>query len=324
MTANASLPELKLVPMADLFDLPIPQEVQIAVRQPGAHCLRPDPDYVFRKDLLKMVVNFFMTDNGGDGLYLYGPQGAGKSSLVQNFCARINYPIISVDNNEQTDVQDYIGRRGISFGDTNFEHGPLAVAMRNGYALLVNEVDRTRAGNITLLHGIHDGQPLHIKETGETIEAHPDFRLIYTGNSAGSGDTTGTFTGSVRRLDPAFMDRQVCLEIGYMPILEEVEMFHRMFSEFSADVIERLVSFATETRAKATDLSEPLALPLSTRALKRFFRLGRTFKLHEIALKDLTVDSVLLALGPAYMARLSPVDREATTELLRMSLGARS
>ena len=306
--------------VADLFGLPIPHEVMIDVLPKTQLVPRKTDDYRFRPNMVKLLLAFFLNlkDSTG-GLYLHGGFGTGKTSLIQETCARLNWPLVSFEWNYESEVEDLIGRHEIQFGDTAFKHGPLALAMRHGYALLINEIDRGRSGNLTALHGVLEGYPLHIPETGEIIEPHPNFRLIFTANSAGTGDRTGNYTGSVRQLDAAFMDRCLVLKCDYLPEVEEIEMLMRRFPSASGVLVSALVQFAGRTRAQATDMASSLTIPLSTRALIRFLDLAQCFGLHTQApaLKD--VEKLLPALGPAYLDRLEDDARTAALDLLKLS-----
>lgn len=309
------------VPVSQLFDIPAPDHVTLPVRARGAHSLPVDADYLFRKDQVQLAMAFFFGPRTGEGLYIHGPFGSGKTSFVRNFLGRVHYPTLMVDWNYESEVEMLIGSKGIAMGDTLFEEGPLTLAMREGFALLINEIDRGRPSNLTAFHGILDGAPLHVKETNEVIEPHPDFRLIVTANSGGSGDRTGTYTGSVRRMDPAFMDRFYVTECNYLDPAEEVEMMMQRFPDYDASFLEKIVKFAGETREKAADATEILSTPFSTRAMKRFLSLGMAWGIHEVPGKDMDASTLMRALRPAYAGRLDADEREAVTAVLKLVFG---
>jgi cobaltochelatase CobS len=162
-----------------------------------------------------------------------------------------------------------------------------------------------------------DGGYHHIPETGEVIEPHPNFRLFVTANSAGSGDHTGQYAGSVRRLDPAFLDRFIFLKSTYMPKADEADMFSLRYPNLSCEFITKMVELANETRGKATDPSDPLNLPFSTRSLDRSFRLMQSFGIGTMS-AEVKADDLLPVIKPAYFDRLSPYEEEAAKTLLRM------
>ena len=283
-------------------------------------------DYAFDKDRLKAFLAFLFSENCGDGLMFHGPFGCGKTSFVREVLGRLRWPTLMLSWNETSDSADLIGKTGLAFGNTVFEPGPLTIALKKGFVLVINEIDRGRAGNLVALNDLLDGGKLVIKETGEVITPHPNFRLICTANSAGSGDLTGTFVGSVRKLDPAFLDRFAMLEVGYLSVDQERDMMllrHPDYFQASAVFVERMCAFAAETRVKAQDVAADFRTPFSTRALSRFFHYGRAMNLvPKITGSAQDLKIILPALEMSYLNRLTPDENEVARVALSMTLGA--
>jgi cobaltochelatase CobS len=148
----------------------------------------------------------FLADPAGDGLLLTGPTGAGKTSLVLQVAARLNWPVQEVTCHGRLELSDLIGQFVLK-AETRFVHGPLAVAAREGHLLVLNELDVMDAAELAGLNDIVEGAPLVIAANGgEVIRPHPKFRLIATGNSTGSGDPSGLYQGVLRQ-NLAFLDR---------------------------------------------------------------------------------------------------------------------
>lgn len=198
--------------------------------------------------------------------------------------------------------------------------------MKLGLVLVINEIDRGRAGDLVALNDALDGGNLVIKETGEVIEPHPKFRLICTANSAGSGDMTGQYVGSVRKLDPAFLDRFAMIKVGYMDTADELDLLMLKFPDYarkSSVFLKNFVQFAAETRAKAIDVAENLSNPISTRAVMRTLNLGRSMGLlKRIGEPNFSYEKDLLpVLDLAYLNRLSADEREAARHYRQTLLG---
>lgn len=312
----------------ELFGLPEITNGKVKVFKNEDYIQKTTKSYSFDKKRLKAVLTFLFAENLGDGLMLYGPFGCGKTSFIREVLGRLCWPTLMLSWNETSDTADLIGKTGISFGDTTFEPGPLTIAAKMGYALVVNEVDRGRAGNLVALNDLLDGGKLVIKETGEVITPHPNFRLICTANSAGSGDLTGAYTGSVRKLDPAFLDRFAMLEVGYMDLESEMDLILKQFPEYldaSGKFVELMCKFAAETRAKAQDVGEILSTPLSTRSLVRFFHYGRSMNIvSKIKGNARDLPEIISVLEFCYLNRLSPEEQEVVRVALNMNFGAKS
>ena len=71
------------------------------------------------------------------------------------------------------------------------------------------------AAELAGLNDIVEGAPLVIAANGgEVIRPHPKFRVIATGNSAGTGDTSGLYQGVLRQ-NLAFLDRFRVIQVDY-------------------------------------------------------------------------------------------------------------
>lgn len=300
--------------LGDLFGMPGAQDVSVSVFEENAFSPVTNPTYKFRRDQLQMTIAFLFSAKLGDGLLVHGPMGSGKTSLLLEVLGRLNWPTVAMSWNETSDVADLIGRDRIAFGETTFEYGPLARAMKDGFALLINEVDRGRGGNLVGLNDVLDGGKLVIKETGEVITPHERFRLLVTANSSGTGDRTGAYTGSVRKLDPAFLDRFWYMKVDYMSEQDEIDLFLLSYPGLSGTFIQRITNFAAETRRRAQDGTSELTISFSTRSLDRFLRIASA-----LGISDPRVFSEIVpALRPAYLDRLPVEEREAALALLRM------
>ena len=97
-----------------------------------------DPHYSFHESARDAAVWFM---NKLDPLYLYGPTGSGKTSLIKQLAARLNYPIFEVTGRGRLEFADLCGHISLHEGSMRYEYGPLSLAMRYGGLFLINEVD---------------------------------------------------------------------------------------------------------------------------------------------------------------------------------------
>ena len=238
-------------------------------------------DYSFRPELLREVIAY-LAEPAGDGLMLTGPTGAGKTSLILQVAARLNWPVQSVTCHGRLTLADLRGLYTVQFGDTVFLHGPLSTAVRDGHILILNEMDMMDPAELVGINDVVEGQPLIIEENGgEVIKPHPMFRLIATGNSAGAGDTTALYQG-VMRQNLAFMDRFRVSLVDYPDQAIEVDIIQQAVPKCSMEVIGKMVAVANEVRRLFVgdpDTGEAaLTITMSTRTLVRWARLSIDFK----------------------------------------------
>ena len=144
--------------------------------KPSAYTPAIDPDYIFHESSRDVAVWFC---NPTEPLYVFGPVGAGKTSLIKQLAARLNYPVFEVTGHGRLEFADLAGHLTVQNGSMAFEYGPLALAMRYGGILLFNEIDLTSPEVAAGLNSVLDGSPLCIAENGgELLTPHPMFRFV--------------------------------------------------------------------------------------------------------------------------------------------------
>ena len=262
-------------------------------------------DYVFRSELLRDVLAY-LHDASGDGMFLTGPTGSGKTSLVCQIASRLNWPVQAVTCHGRMELTDLTGQFVIYNGETLFAHGPLAVAARDGHILILNESDLMDPAELAGLNDIIEGQPLVIAENGgEVIHPNPKFRVFATGNSAGSGDGSGLYQGVLRQ-NLAFMDRFRVVHVGYPEAGIEKAVVKTAASRLPELIIDKMIAVAAEIRRLFVGDSgsgPELTVTMSTRTLVRWATLSLTFKGAPKVFE--------YALTQALTARAEPEQREA-------------
>lgn len=278
---------------------------------------RKHDGYVFRKDLLADVLAF-LSKPRGDALYLTGPTGSGKTSVITEIAARLNWPVQQLTMNSRFEFSQLKGQFGLVASkagqETRFMHGPLATAMRYGHILLLNEVDLADPGELSGLNDVLEGRPLVIPENrGEIIQPHPMFRVIATGNSNGSGDATGLYQGVVQQ-NIAALDRYRFLEVGYLEPKIELELLLKAVpslakSDAKRSLAEKMVDVANAVRSQflgEDGRGGPLGVTLSTRTLIRWAYLTVT---------SAAKRPLLHALERSLLFRCEPRDKAAVLAL---------
>jgi cobaltochelatase CobS len=273
-------------------------------------------EYMFRNEGLREVLAFLRSAQG-DGMYLTGPTGAGKTSLVMQIAARLNWPLQAVTCHARLELRDLVGHHVLAEGETRFVHGPLSVAARDGHILLLNESDLMDPSELAGLNDIVEGQPLVIPENGgEVIRPHRKFRVFATGNSAGAGDPTGLYQGVLRQ-NLAFMDRFRVLRVDYPQPEIEATILSKAAPSMSGEIINKMIVVANEIRrlftANPQEGGTPLTLTMSTRVLVRWAQLCVTFKG--------APQVFAYAMDQALTHRADPEEREAIHEIARATFG---
>lgn len=277
----------------------------------------PKKTYVFRKDQLRDVLAFLERPRG-DGLYIVGHTGAGKSSVIRQIAARLNWPVQEVNCRRRLELTDLIGQFKLVNGSMQFLYGPASVAVRDGHILILNEVDFNEPGEIAGLNTVLDGAPLVIAENGgEVIAPHPKFRLVVTGNSTGHGDQSGLYQGVLQQ-NVGFLDRFRYMEAGYMEVDEEVSLLGNLVPELPEEIRKRMVKVANEVRRLFVgDDKNPgsISVTLSTRGVQRWAFLAMDFKSAPNAFEYSLERTVLLRAEPEERAAVLRIAKDVFGDL---------
>ncbi|KAL9652452.1 hypothetical protein ABK040_000025 [Willaertia magna] len=153
---------------------------------------------------------------------LQGPTSSGKTSLVQYLAKVTGHRFVRINNHESTDLQEYFGTYITnSQGKLVFQEGILVEAVRNGYWLVLDELNLAPSDILEALNRLlDDNRELFIPETQETIKPHPHFQLFATQNPPG-------LYGGRKVLSRAFRNRFLELHIDEIPRGELITILHR-------------------------------------------------------------------------------------------------
>ena len=138
--------------------------------------------------------------------YISGPTGNGKSTMVEQICAKHKKPLIRVNLNMMTDEEQLVGSKTLQEGNVEVVEGPVLIAMRTGCTLLLDEIDAGAANTLLCLQPILEGKPYYFKLKNEMIVPAKGFNIIATANTKGKGSDDGRYIGT-NILNEAFLER---------------------------------------------------------------------------------------------------------------------
>ena len=272
-------------PVHQTFGIPAPAAVRVpGYERPGPLTPVGHPDYRFRPALLSDLLAWHQGLARGqhhDGLWLTGPMGAGKSSLVVETAARLNLALVQVNARRRLELADLVGHLTAIGGDVLFQDGPLTTAARGGGWLLVNEADLVDPGELAGFNTLLDGGPLVIAENGgEVVTPAPGFGLICTANTVGLGDATGLYAGT-QRLNAALLDRFWVVAVDYPEPAEEAAVVGRAAPGLPPEIVAKMIEVAGEVRRLfqgAAEAPAAVEVTFSTRTLVRWAYLTWQFR----------------------------------------------
>ena len=193
-------------------------KTNLAVKEEPVHVTSYEVDY---KDVTSLIPkkdpNFVPFGNFSDveniiksGIfypaYISGPTGNGKSTMVEQICAKHKKPLIRVNLNMMTDEEQLIGSKTLEDGNVEVIEGPVLIAMRTGCTLLLDEIDAGAANTLLCLQPILEGKPYYFKLKNEMIVPAAGFNIFATANTKGKGSDDGRYIGT-NILNEAFLER---------------------------------------------------------------------------------------------------------------------
>ena len=188
--------------------------------------------------------------------YISGPTGNGKSTMVEQICAKFKKPLIRVNLNMMTDEEQLIGSKTLEDGNVRIVEGPVLIAMRTGTTLLLDEIDAGSANTLLCLQPILEGKPYYFKLKNEMIHPAAGFNILATANTKGKGSDDGRYIGT-NILNEAFLERfAVTFEQDYPSAKVEVKIVKNLMETYSClneEFAETLVKWADAIRRTFED-----------------------------------------------------------------------
>jgi cobaltochelatase CobS len=235
---------------------------------PTAHTPKIDPYYVFPKE---QTVAVLLGMACRDPILALGPTGGGKTSLIEQIAARLNYSLIKISFDSAISRNDLIGEWVVKGNEMVFQYGIVPISFRMpGTIILLDEWDAQNAETAYVLQRPlqKEDRKIFLLETLELIPMHPDNVICATANTNGQGDDTGLYSHGTRIQSYAQLNRfAVTIKMDYLPPEQEKKILSRMFEKngLDKDEIDSLVQATNKVRDGF--MNGQLSVPLSTRDL---------------------------------------------------------
>ncbi|EMR10018.1 hypothetical protein PNEG_01773 [Pneumocystis murina B123] len=181
----------------------------------GNYEIQKDDDYIITQTIEKNMLNLIRAITTRKfSVLIQGPTSSGKTSMIQYVSKLTGHKFVRINNHEHIELQEYFGAYvSDDFGNLKFKEGIMVEALRNGYWIVLDELNLAPSEILEALNRLlDDNRELFILETQETVKPHPHFMLFATQNPPG-------IYGGRKRLSSAFRNR--FLELHYDNIPED-------------------------------------------------------------------------------------------------------
>lgn len=135
-----------------------------------------------------------------------GLSGNGKTTMIEQVCAKLGRECIRVNLTNQTDSDDLLGGFRLVNGDTVWQDGPVVTAMKRGAILLLDEMD-TASHKIMCLMRVLEGKGAFLPKINTQVVPAAGFNIFATMNTKGQGGEGSEQFSSRSILDEALLER---------------------------------------------------------------------------------------------------------------------
>lgn len=176
-----------------------------------------DPSYMFEPEALHTVL-YAISQKAS--LNIVGPHGCGKTQIIAQVAARLNFPLTILPMDGQLSRREMIGQEKLSAGpdgtESYFSPGLLPKAMAEPGFILFDELDRGVSDLQYACHSVYLQEGLTILEdAGRFVPCHEHNRIFGTSNTKGRGSIDGMYQPP-EEMSEATRDRwSVWLEMNY-------------------------------------------------------------------------------------------------------------
>lgn len=215
---------------------------------PHPDCKKVDDKYIFRQDELLSALYALLTN---ERCWLHGHTGTGKTTLIEQIAARLNWPVRVINLDSEITRMDLIGRDTlINEGGTTvskFVDGILPQCMVEPYILIFDEFDFIRPDVSYVAQRVLEGNGMTITEDGgRYVAPNPMFRIFATANTQGQGDDYGMYAGA-RVQSMALLDRFTAwIHVDYLPAAQRLDLLKASVPGLDGVLAAKIGQYVTE------------------------------------------------------------------------------
>ncbi|MCL4165106.1 UNVERIFIED_CONTAM: hypothetical protein GTU68_031610, partial [Idotea baltica] len=252
------VPTQKLA-IKDVFGIDSDLEVS-ALAESSPAVPEVDENYVFNEEVTRAVLAGFEKNRR---VMVQGLHGTGKTTHIEQICARLNWPVVRVNLDGQISRIELVGKDVIALRDgqqvVEFQEGIIPWALQQPMALVFDEYDAARPEVMFVIQRLLERNgKFALLEENRVIEPHPQFRLFATSNTTGLGDFSGMYHGT-RSLNHAQLDRwDMTVSLNFLELEVERSIVESSVPELNdRETLDAMLSLAYLTRNgfKAGDIS---------------------------------------------------------------------
>lgn len=229
------------------FDFTVP-----VINWEGVHPKVPPMDHAYNMDVGHLLTVLYAVADGVS-LNVVGPHGCGKTQLINQVAARLNFPVTTLPMDGQLTRREIIGQEklravGLS-NESYFAPGLLPRAMAEPGFILFDEVDRGVSDLQYACHSVFLGDGLTILEDGgRHIPSHRYNRVFGTANTKGRGSVDGMYQPP-EEMSEATRDRwSIWLEMGYQSVEDDALVISKKVPNIRMATAEMVAGVAENIR----------------------------------------------------------------------------
>ena len=271
-----------------------------------------------------------------------GEKGAGKSSFVTQFCARLNIPLMSITGGPGLDETYLMGTKTIEDGSVKAVDGIISYCVRHGIAVLIDEIaaikpsvmvsinDVLNGDEVITLkhHGLDptvDPDALVAEEGSMSINRHKRFRFFATDNTGGKVARDPRFIG-VNTQNSATRSRFTCFKMSFMkPALELKALIGATSGTLPREVGKFMVEMAIRVRAsfEQGDMTDTMSFRELKRWARKSLMYGTQVQNAQDPSKPIFIPDCAKAFVDAVYTGMEETDQDVTREFYELVFGTK-